>query len=624
MTVINFPPTPDPGDTYTENNITYTWDGEKWTALPLTRDSMVAPEIGEVTLTDNNEGGRFTSERFTLTATMAEDGDPASSKQAKAVITPEIQAKTLTTPIETISDVSFADDITMYPSSENNWSHIGWAGPPFNMYIAFATGGSNSFKWAWSEDGETWNQFQGPLGASTSAGINWCYRTVNQTIYVGNAGQNTVYNTISTREQLLNYENNGEAWSTSRPHDNPSHRTNMFYDPVNDRITSTRGPWDVSNSYVTIQPFPSTLTDSGWRSCGGQGGAYVNYGDIIINRLGNAYAVGTCSPHNEATYNQSWALDLADANCSIRTSQYTRDANSYSGRRTYHPGFNRWYNNGWYWEGDDPTSAPSSIGSWTGWAQNVPKQDGASLYHMFYSSQLDQLICVGSIRVTGSSNYQYCHWRSDDGGDTWTDAILTNPLTQETGYWNWGLDATEIGAHLLCSGGGDVAGKRFGKSITFGSNETLPQLTFESNAGLELLSVGQAIEQADGNASGNIAFIDIDDARIVVSNTVGTWQTGQRVVTPLESYTQGFAVSLAEAGAIINIELLSPGDPGWFDLEGNGPWDIQFPATFTNTGNAPDDDIPAGGTIQVEFRALSQQNGYIADSTASSNQITPT
>ena len=59
MTIINFPSPPlIVGETYTENNITYTWDGEKWTALPLTRDSMVPPEIGTVTLTDNNEGGQ--------------------------------------------------------------------------------------------------------------------------------------------------------------------------------------------------------------------------------------------------------------------------------------------------------------------------------------------------------------------------------------------------------------------------------------------------------------------------------------------------------------------------------------------------------------------------------------
>lgn len=629
MTIINFPSPPlTLGETYTENNITYTWDGEKWTALPLTRDSMVPPQIQDITLTDTGVGGRFTSEVFTLAAQMIEDGDPASAKEVRIEITPEVLAEGSTDPISAVLNTQFADDIVMHPSSENSWVYMEWAGPPFNMYIACADGGSNTFKWVWSEDGETWTQFQGPKGASTAYGKNWAYRSnpadgTSFRIYVGSAGQNTIYNSISTREQLLNYENNEENWSTSRPHDNPSHRTDLQYDPVNDRLCAKRGPWDVSNTFVTYTPFPSALTDSGWRSCGGVGGAHIYRGIVLTNNVGNSYYCTRTSPHNEATYNSACVLDLQQANPSLVARQSTRDTQSYTGDPAYDPIHNRWFFSGWYWEGTDPTQMPSSISGWTSWTANIPTDGttGRSYNKLFWSTQLQQLICVGGVRLDGTSGNQYCHWRSSDGGDTWTEAILTNPLTQERGNWSYAIDATQIGSHLLCSNGGNVAGKRFGKSTTLGSNETFPQLFFESTAGLDAFSVGQAVEQEDGNATGNIAALNTDDGWMIVSNTTGTWAVGQRVQSNIGSYDRAFAV----INGVGTVAQLSPGDPGWTRLDdATGPWNITFPATFANTGNAPDDDIPAGGTIVAQVRAVSEQNGFTAISQLNSDPITPT
>jgi hypothetical protein len=322
---LDFPNSPNINDKYTVGETEYTWDGTKWkaSAIPLS-----APDLASATLTGNNiNGNRFTSETFTLSATASNEGLPASARDVKIVATPQVVANPLTDNVTAQGTVSYSDAVVMHPSSENNWSHIGWAGPPFNRYIAYATGGSNSYQWVWSTDGATWNQFQGPKGASTYAGINWCYRTVDQKIYVGNAGQNTTYNTISTLSQLLNYENDGQNWVTSRPHDNPSHRTGMFYDERHDRIVAYRGPWDVSNTYVTVMPFPSALDDTGWVSCGGIGGAHV-YGKGIFDNGTNSWYVGSSSPHNEATYNNAWSLDLSQSTPSIQSFQYTRDNNN--------------------------------------------------------------------------------------------------------------------------------------------------------------------------------------------------------------------------------------------------------------------------------------------------------
>lgn len=623
MTILNFPDTPQVGDPYSENGVNYTWDGEKWTATVLTRDSLVAPEIDTVALVDTGVGGRFTSEVFSLTANMTQEGDPASIKQAKIVITPEVNAEAFTSPIDNTTTTQFADDIVMHSSSENSWTWMIWAGPPFNMYIANASAGTNTFKWVWSEDGETWTQWAGPKGASPSSYPSVAYRAANQRLYVSDGGRDTNYNTISTREQLLANENNGEAWQVSRPHDNNSFRSGLVMDNQNDRLCAMRGPWDVGNTYITNTPFPSVLDNSGWRSCGGVSGAHISQMNrVITNNLGNTYYCGTTSPHNEATYNSAWVLDLQQTNPSIVARQSTRDTQSYNGPPAYDPVHNRWFFKGWMWEGSDPTQMPSAVSGWTSWTANIPTAGTTSRSYqcLTWSTQLQQLICVGGVQLDGTSSQQYCHWRSSDGGDTWTEAILTNPLTQEFGTWSFLLDAPEVGAHLLCANNGNVAGRRFGKSITLGSNESFPQLFMENDLGLDVLRVGQAIEQEDGNASGNIAAINREDAWIIVSNTSGTWTPGQRIQSTIGAYTQAFAV-ISNVGAVAR---LSPGDPGWITMDGDGPWNITFPAIFTNTGNSPDTDIPAGGTIVAQVRAVSQQGDFTATSELNSAPITPT
>ena len=395
----------------------------------------------------------------------------------------------------------------------------------------------------------------------------------------------------------------------------------MQYDPVNDRIACRRGPWDVSNTYVTNTPFPAALDDSGWRSCGGQGGAHVYEGVMLTNLLGDSYYCGRMGPHNEATYNSAYALDMQAAEPSIAQSQYTRDTNGYGGRVAYCRNTNRWFYGGWYWTGDNPTSAPSSISSWTGWTQNVPELDGKSLQHLFFSTQLNQLVLLGSVKNTGDTIFQYCHWLSSDGGDTWTDPILTNPIEQTYGYWSFGLDAWQIGAHLLCSAGGNVAGKRFGYSQTMGSTQTLPQLTFANDNGLSTFSNGDWIEQDDGGAVGRVARVG-PAATMVVNLPQGTWgpaNQGRFVIGPAQNYDPAWA-DFDQNG---NITRLLPFDPGWQLMNGDGPWNLTFPATFED-GTVPDDVIPAATSLRVDLLAASDADGFIATDEESSNEVTPT
>jgi hypothetical protein len=63
MTVLNFPASPTLNDTYTENNVVYTWDGTKWTANnSISFDARYVLKAGDVVT------GSLTTPGRTITA----------------------------------------------------------------------------------------------------------------------------------------------------------------------------------------------------------------------------------------------------------------------------------------------------------------------------------------------------------------------------------------------------------------------------------------------------------------------------------------------------------------------------------------------------------------------------
>jgi len=63
MTVLNFPASPTLNDTYTENNVIYTWDGTKWTANnAVSLDDRYVFKAGDVVT------GSLTTPERTITA----------------------------------------------------------------------------------------------------------------------------------------------------------------------------------------------------------------------------------------------------------------------------------------------------------------------------------------------------------------------------------------------------------------------------------------------------------------------------------------------------------------------------------------------------------------------------
>ena len=63
MTVLNFPASPTLNDTYTENNVIYTWDGTKWTANnAVNLDDRYVFKAGDVVT------GSLTTPERTITA----------------------------------------------------------------------------------------------------------------------------------------------------------------------------------------------------------------------------------------------------------------------------------------------------------------------------------------------------------------------------------------------------------------------------------------------------------------------------------------------------------------------------------------------------------------------------
>ena len=231
-----------------------------------------------------------------------------------------------------------------------------------------------------------------------------------------------------------------------------------------------------------------------------------------------------------------------------------------------------------------------------------------------YVSSLSLFVFFGIINHAVHGNIGAAVWTTN--GTSWNINYTSTTIKYQWEDCFW--DDTNSRMVLVASDAG-VNTARAGTTNTVYQSVNMPELTFVSESELAAFSVGQAITQANGNASGTIADIDTANRQVVVSGSSGTWATGQTVEGASASYTEGYLVMDSNG----NVTDISPTDPGYTRMNGDGPFTITFPATFNN-GDVPDTALPANSTIQADFRAISTTQGFIGSESAETTTITPT
>ena len=598
---INFPDSPTANvTTHTVGDVIYTFDGDKWVAA---QQPITPPDVTSVALAEAaGNANRFTSSQFTVTPTLANDGNPASAKDLKLKLGPVVTAQAASSAITNVGTASFADSVQPYTLNANNWQCVRWCGPPFNCYVACADGGNTNLTWGKSTDGKTWTT-HAATGFTTNI-TQFCYHPNHQRIYIAYA--TTLYG-CDTDDFNFN-----ESWSMPNLNSNTFGWHNITYNPDDDSMWATWSHW-ANPSWAKSVPGGSVSQNSSWTTRGATSNQFIQRskynrgnGSMTAIGVGNhppSYNVG-CLVRNPTDSN--WSNQAMNSIINVTYSNY------------HHLGVIDRY----VFVGDSSkniyVSNSNNPGStdWTSYdAANI--DSNITQLRMQCGEYVDTL---GIFVFFGAASHSVHGWIGaalwTTNGTTWNiNYTATNTLYQWSDCF-WDDDNSRM---VLVANSAGINTSRAGITSTVYQNVNMPELTFVSESELAAFSVGQSITQANGNASGTIADIDTANRQVIVSGSTGTWATGQTVDGASASYTEGYLVMDSNG----NVTDISPTDPGYTRMNGDGPFTITFPAAFNN-GDVPDTALPANSTIQADFRAISTTQGFIGSESAESTTVTPT
>ena len=571
------------------------------TYLLAASDAPRAPNVGSVLLSDVAGGNRFTSTAFPVTVSMADDGNPLSTKGMKAYVQGDLLTYAQTSPITNVSttgadltqisnwsgvqlNVSFVAT-TIFPVSENNWIMFRhWRSGDSgnfdqNSTIHRLSGVANPLTTDmadWTQQSSSWTggrRVRGLLDAGPgwwairSDGVNGNGQTENNAQLETNAG--TIFN---FNRDANNYGMGCQAHQG----------TNYFFYGITTKNSSSNTYW----RRLTNGANPVTLTTQGTESWGN--GNSQDMGPPGLFRLSN----------NEYFLNNSGGEILQGSSTTFQTLASLGRSKPPIPSYTLFQKENSLYfvYNGTAWITDDMISyrtqpfnaTPGSghqstrYGQWNGWGWTASSRRSDNGLDTYWVSLDDCQTWFAPAAATNTSPYIYysashggvvfetapCHWRQS-----------------YSGYW-----APRHIATLTLSNSTDVS--------KFEANEQVTEVTSGGST---------------GDAKGMV--LSSSGSTMKVQYAAGTFDVGSSVKTGTKVIDNASLYCvLNNAGAVTSLQ---PSDPG-FVTQTATPTQVSFPSGFP-TGNAPDVDLPAGTTLTVAVNATNSEG---TDS-VTSNTITP-
>lgn len=627
---INFPDSPSLDQEFTVGDVVYTWEGDKWAAASV---PLVAPSLTSASLVENNiTSDRFKGETFALEAVAAEEGNPASSRDVKVAVTRGVVAEPESDDVDSVGTVGFTSGFQSNSGlNENGWWHVLWIGPPYNCYFAQGNGASAQ-NMATSPDGIHWTRIIGYRDGSpysnTPSRVAYC--PLDQRLYyldrvkVSSSGYKPVTYAAEpgTFDFYYQYDN-----SMSGINANSSHHSwgDLYWDYGTSRWWASR-TFSQNGHSANVMRGPTTANmQTGWTDLGSITGSELGYlqvhSDYSLTWAGN----GVNQSGSPSAGHTKWWADPVNSTTSVNT-----------GSGGYTPK-GRWMKVGTVGWAAGVTQANNS-----GDANRIAYQLGTSM-----STTMSYIDVVGNANIDGGAITSIdlydslwieelgigviCGWATTATRDKNGILLVTSNCTDWTAYWtnangnnsqylwrfmSWTSDRQEL--VLVASNGTDPA-VRAGYSKTVFQSATFPLLGLVSGTGLENFVAGMAIRQDTGGATGQVVDVDVANAELTVQTSSGTWQTGEPVIGASDSFSSGY-LQVQSDGVVTGV---TPADPGWTRLNGLGPWSLTFPATFPD-GQDPDVALPSGSGIEASVRAVSETNGFTAESIATTSEIIPT
>lgn len=501
------------------------------------------PVINSVVLReDDSKGNRFTSQGFTTTATMLDDGKPPSVKSIRSWVEGSLTS-TITT-----------DQIIKYDKEQDVWQP---ASSGINVLFRCIAYGDGKYVGI-GDDGGTRKSI-----VSTD-GINWDsydYGVPNNFVDIAYGKGKFIAIALSIEDQQLMSSPDGETWTGINAPSAIQYRCITYSEELGRFVGLASGGemskqviWsDDGISWGTARPADHTF----WEDV-----VYGNGHFVAVNSRADQRVM--ISADGKSGW-QSRNTPVAKKWMSIAFGKGSQDL-PVTGR------FVTVATDGACWSDDGSTWFEATIPAGkTGW---VDVTYGNGLF-----------VATSNSTSQGSDQSMY----STDG-KTWTLS-----KTPEVNAWTCITFGGGKFVSLSADGSNRVMWSLAGGSL-------VDTLFLEGDKGLAALQAGDAIEQSDSAASGTVGSVNTSAKTIALATTTGTWSanTGKYVIGPSTSIDN--SKKYLKLGSNLDVIGLTDDDSYTATPSNTLTPKIKFPATLDN-GQAPDAALPEGTTIQTEFKA---------------------
>ena len=575
-------------DTSGEDPILKSWNGIEWIEVGSSTPSEFAPVISNVTLTENDTAGdRFTSQTFDVDITMLVEGAPHSQKALKGEVTAEFSEHPNTEPIA-INAVTTYPNNSITSFSQN--SH-----PNATQTRVWAPNSQGVWTWYYIEMSSSSYIYiyegSEPGRNSTSTSLYSEYVSsslrAEKAQYFPPTGNNSNHYIITSDR---NYSLDGAIimtkgaiesdWSVSITNSN---LTNVAVDPATGRYGSVRAQWYGNPAYrlyfqLGDSPYDANLKSNSWTYAASSTRHAVAFGN-------NVYVVSW--KNNQDNYNYSTVFD-ADGNYINQISHGEFNTLNYFK-----------FVKDYFWKVMQGKLYRSSDGlNWT------------QLNLDYNIIDIRYNLSKNEYQLHTYSNYNIIVYTSNNSGATWVLEI-----DKSTGY------ANDLYPRLMTTGDSKII--YFAESSDYFVEHVYPyneQTITLSGTGADYsdFNVGDAIRpvgQYHVSYSGIIVSISGHDIQV---SSEYIYQVGDVIeaVNPTNSAVSSRYLVINSTGAVTGTV---GSDPGYVSVGPDTNQTLTFPATL-NTGNSPDDELPAGTTLKVSAQAT---NSIGSSDFGPSNIITP-
>lgn len=593
------------------------YNGSAWVGVGSSTPTTSPPSINGVVLSeDNASGDRFTSQTFSAAITMLDDGAPVSQKGIKGKVTASFTQFPTTT-------ASTAVNITSTPTSQSPGT------------LATVAQGLQNDMSEYNKECAICRVISPTTGSVDTLLFRWADNGVTEYVFKAN-DELTAWSLLASGSASYTSDRCTIAYLSedglrvncqSRYDDKPAQFTlaNLYAGNYSKDYSFTYYT-DKYKYTIMTQGNPAAIYRN-LRSTGASAGMYY-FGNVSSSSSSRMTGIEMGDTlwifGNHSASNTLWAMELSDTYSDTKS----WPASGYNLLYPQHTisTFNwrslqgLWVHNGVIYlssTGQYLKRFPKGVNS-SGINVTMPTLSGWDRTHCngWLDDKGDMVVEVRYYQIGNSNNRTRRYYTTNNQGATWTPIYWNDNYSQVSGQSSHMIaDVYSYGNRLRMT---DSGTNWKGRVYSLGYQD----VTVPDGATLSDLNVGDAVRlsgvsdpflyskitaiTSNGNSTTTIRLIGGPDA--VVGNTIEALNsTGSAVSTRFLVIDATGAISTHQAA-----------DPGFVNLGPGTSQSITFPATFP-TGNAPDAELLAGTTIQVEVEAVNS----VASDTYPSNIITP-